>query len=34
MEMKKEKWTQSQDQINEMADKAEKFIRKTLKEIE
>ena len=34
IEMEKEKWTQSQEQIKEMADKAEEFIRKTLKEIE
>ena len=34
LEMQKEKWTQSQEQVKEMADKAEKFIRKTLKEIE
>ena len=34
MEMEKEKWTQNQEQVKEMADKAEKFIRKTLKEIE
>ena len=34
MEMQKEKWTQNQEQVKEMADKAEEFIRKTLKEIE
>ena len=34
MEMEKEKWTQNQEQVKEMADKAEEFIRKTLKEIE
>ena len=34
IEMEKEKWTQSQEQVKEMADKAEEFIRKTLKEIE
>jgi ribosomal protein L37AE/L43A len=34
IEMEKEKWTQNQEQIKEMADKAEEFIRKTLKEIE
>ena len=34
IEMEKEKWTQSQEHIKEMADKAEEFIRKTLKEIE
>tara|TARA_B100000131_G_C17932929_1_gene539118 strand:- start:13 stop:534 length:522 start_codon:yes stop_codon:yes gene_type:complete len=34
IEMEKEKWTQNQEHMKEMADKAEKFIRKTLKEIE
>ena len=34
LEMKKEKWIQSQEKTKEMADKAEEFIRKTLKEIE
>ena len=34
IEMEKEKWTQNQEHIKEMADKAEEFIRKTLKEIE
>ena len=34
LEMEKEKWTQNQEQVKEMADKAEEFIRKTLKEIE
>ena len=34
LEVKKEKWTQNQEQVKEMADKAEEFIRKTLKEIE
>jgi len=34
LEMEKEKWTQNQEQMKEMADKAEEFIRKTLKEIE
>tara|TARA_B100000029_G_scaffold210160_1_gene207978 strand:+ start:631 stop:1152 length:522 start_codon:yes stop_codon:yes gene_type:complete len=34
IEMEKEKWTQDQEHIKEMADKAEEFIRKTLKEIE
>ena len=34
IEMEKEKWTQNQEHMKEMADKAEEFIRKTLKEIE
>ena len=34
IEMEKEKWIQSQEKTKEMADKAEEFIRKTLKEIE
>ena len=34
IEMEKEKWTQNQEHMKEMANKAEKFIRKTLKEIE
>ena len=34
LEVKKEKWVQSEKQVKEMADKAEEFIRKTLKEIE
>ena len=34
LEMEKEKWIQSQEKTKEMADKAEEFIRKTLKEIE
>ena len=34
LEVEKEKWVQSEEQVKEMADKAEKFIRKTLKEIE
>jgi len=34
IEMKKEKWIQSQEKTKEMADKAEEFIRKTLKELE
>ena len=33
LEMKKEKWIQSQEKTKEMADKAEEFIRKTLKEL-
>ena len=31
IELEKEKWTQNQEQVKEMADKAEEFIRKTLK---
>ena len=34
IEMEKEKWIESQEKTKEMADKAEEFIRKTLKEIE
>ena len=34
IEIEKEKWIQSQEKTKEMADKAEEFIRKTLKEIE
>ena len=34
IELEKEKWTQNQEQVKEMADKAEEFIRKTLKEID
>ena len=34
IEMEKEKWTQNQEHMKEMADKAEEFIRKTLKEID
>ena len=34
LEVEKEKWVQIEEQVKEMADKAEKFIRKTLKEIE
>ena len=33
IEMEKEKWIQSQEKTKEMADKAEEFIRKTLKEL-
>jgi len=33
LEMEKEKWIQSQEKTKEMADKAEEFIRKTLKEL-
>ena len=34
IEMEKEKWTQNKEHMDEMASKAEEFIRKTLKEIE
>ena len=34
LEMEKEKWTQNKEHMDEMASKAEEFIRKTLKEIE
>ena len=33
IEIEKEKWIQSQEKTKEMADKAEEFIRKTLKEL-